>query len=204
MSQTRQQPTQTDPELGPTEEPAGEDDPLSTDEALELLNNRRRRYALHHLKHEEREVSLGDLAERVAAWENDTTVREVDSTQRKRVYTSLQQFHLPKLDEGGVVNYDERAGVVELTDQADDLDVYLEVVYGADIPWSQYYLGLAGVNAALVAAVGMDAWPLAALPDFAWAAFVVTTLAVSALVHLYYTSSNRLGATPAPPEVNRR
>ena len=179
-------------------------DSVTTDEVFELLSNKRRRFALHYLKRVDDETEIGDLSERVASWENGTDLHEVGSAERKRVYTSLQSHHLPKMAEQGVVDYDERAGTVELTRSADDLDVYLEVVEGTDVPWSQYYLGLAGVNAALVAGATAGLWPLGALPDIAWAAFVVTTLLVSAAVHLYYASSRRLGEREKPPEIRER
>lgn len=174
---------------------------LSTDDVFELLSNQRRRYALHHLQQNGEKSDLGDISEHVASWENHITVPEVSSAERKRVYTSLQQFHLPKLDEKGIVEFDERAGTVELTEQAKDLDVYLEVVRGKDIPWSQYYLGLSAVNAALIAAVLVGAPPFSMLPDLAWGAFAVTTMLVSAVVHTYYNSAMRLGAMERPPEI---
>lgn len=174
------------------------DSELSTDEMFELLSNRRRRYAIHHLKEEE-DTELGPLSQQVAAWENDTTPTEVTSAERKRVYTSLQQFHLPKLDDKGIVTFDDRAGTVELTDSAADLDVYLEVVKGRDIPWSEYYLALSAVQISLIAAVAVNAWPFVLLPDLAWGVFAVTTTLVSALFHTYYNRSMELGTGDAPP-----
>lgn len=178
------------------------DSSLSSDDVYGLLSNHRRRYALHYLKHRDSETSIGDLSEQVAAWENGIDSAEVGADQRKRVYTSLQQVHLPKLDEKEVVQYDDRAGTVELSSAAEDLDVYMEVVQGRDIPWSQYYLGLAAVNAGLVAAVFADAYPLTLLPDVAWAAFVVTSFVISALVHTYINSEMRLGERDHPPELD--
>ena len=171
---------------------------LSTDETFELLSNHRRRYTLHHL-YDVGDADIGDLSRQVAAWENNTTPAEVTSTERKRVYTSLQQFHLPKLDEKGVVEYDERAGEVEIAGLADDLDVYLEIVEGKDIPWSQYYLALAAVNAGLLAAVAVGAWPFTLLPGLAWGVFAVTTFTLSAAVHTYHSRSMRLGRNGTPP-----
>lgn len=185
-----------------TGQPAQED--VTTDEVFELLSNQRRRFALHYLKHRDETAQLGELSEHVASWENGTELHEVDSAERKRVYTSLQSHHLPKMDEQGVVDYDDRAGVVELEASAEDLDVYLEVVSDKDIPWSQYYLGLGAVNAALVAAASINVWPTTLLPDVAWAAFVVTTVLVSAAVHTYHDSAQRLGDQEEPPELRER
>lgn len=186
---------------GAADEPPAHDEAVSTDEVFELLSNKRRRFAIHYLKRTDDHAELGTLSEHVAAWETDTPLKEVDSTQRKRVYTSLQSHHLPKLDDQGVVDYDDRAGEVELTDSAADLEMYLEVVDGNDVPWSQYYLGLAGVSAVIIAGALLNAGPFTLLPDIGWAAFVVTSLAVSAAVHVYHDTTNRLGRSEKPPEV---
>lgn len=177
---------------------------VSRDEIFELLSNHRRRYTLHHLQHTDGNVELGELSEQVAAWENDSTVENVSSDERKRVYTSLQQFHLPKLDEQNVVAFDDRSGTVELSEQASDLDVYLEVVEGRDIPWSQYYLALAAVNAAAMAAALINAYPFSLLPPASWGAFAVTTFFISAAVHTYLNRSEmQMGEDGRPPDVGR-
>jgi hypothetical protein len=54
------------------------------------------------------EWTLSDLAEHIAANENDCTLHELDRAERKRVYVSLYQTHLDRL---------ENAGVIELTDK---------------------------------------------------------------------------------------
>jgi len=185
-----------------TDEDAATDTAISRDDVFEILSNQRRRFALHHLQHNSRQADLGDLSERVAAWENGISVTEVSSTERKRVYTSLQQFHLPKMDEKGVVEFDDRAGEVELTPAADDVEIYLDVVSRQDIPWSQYYLGLAAVTLGLLTAAALDIYPLIFLPDHSLGLFVVTTFLVSALVHTYvYRTEMRLGDGDRPPEV---
>ena len=204
MSDSGLQPPRQDAESGPdrAREP---DVHLSTDDVFGLLSNHRRRFALHHLKQNGEHADLGELAERVAAWENGTAVEEVSSAERKRVYTSLQQFHLPKLDDKQVVEFDERAGEVELTEHADDLDVYLEVIESDDVPWSQYYLGLTAVNAILVAGAVVDLSPLTLVPDIGWAVFVLTTFALSAALHTYYgLSEMRLGESGDPPGTLQR
>jgi hypothetical protein len=175
---------------------------LSRDDVFELLSNERRRYVLHHLKQHDEAVELGTLSEYVAAWENETAVEEVSSTERKRVYTSLQQFHLPKMEKQQVVEFDQRDGTVGLSDRAGDLEVYLEVVEGGDIPWSQYYLGLASVNLALLTAALVNAYPFSLVPVGSWAVFSITTFLVSAVVHTYVSHSEmRLGRNDRPPEL---
>lgn len=90
------------------------DNRLSTDLVFDVLKNRQRRYVLQYLRDADGPVQLSELAEQVAAWENDTTVEAVTAKDRKRTYTSLYQLHLPKLDDAGVIEYDQSGGVITL------------------------------------------------------------------------------------------
>lgn len=173
----------------------------SEDEVFQVLANRRRRYTVHALKRADGRAEIGDIAEQVAAWEYDTEVDQVSYDERKRVYTALQQSHLPSMAEAGIVEFDKNRGVVEQTPALDEVDVYLEVVRDRDIPWSEYYLGLSAVAAALMAAVAVNAWPFRLLPDLAWGIAVAVAFAVSAVVHTYFARDLRVGETDRPPEL---
>jgi hypothetical protein len=179
---------------------AGSDESLSEDELFDVLASRRRRYAVHALEDVDGETDLGTLAEQVAMWEYDVDVGELSSTERKRVYTALQQSHLPKMDEAGLVDFNKDRGVIEPTSELNDIDIYLEVVSGDEIPWSKYYLGLAGLGGSVLLALWTNAWPFTLLPDLAWMTFVVVAFAVSAAMHAYYASNRRLGNEEKPPE----
>jgi hypothetical protein len=173
----------------------------SPDDVYEVLSNHRRRYALHYLKQNGRDADLGTLSERVAAWENDVAMEEVSSDQRKRVYTSLQRYHLPKMDEARLLEYDRREGTVELAPRADDLELYMEVINGYDVPWSLYYVGLSLVGVVMLGGSWAGIPPFSTVPGTGWAVFLVTSLLVSALAHTYLTYRMRLGNGDAPPEV---
>lgn len=174
---------------------------LTRDDVHGILSSHRRRYTLHHLKQNGTHTELGTLSERIAAWENDIPVSQVTSVERRRVYTSLQQCHLPKLDRSEVVNYDRRAGTVELSSRASDLDLYLDVGNRRDISWSQYYLGLAAFDVALVAAVAAETYSLTLVPDIVWMVFLAAALALSAIVHSYSRTGMYLGGEGPPPEL---
>lgn len=168
---------------------------LPRDEVFEVLSNDRRRCALHYLKqHDGRRVELRELVDHVTAWENDTSTAEIDSTERKRVYTALRQNHLPKLEEAGIIEYEHMRGEVELTDHAREVELYLEFVPHNDIPWSEYYLGLSAVGAALIAAVWFRVFPFAELSGLGLAVILVALFAVSAAVHTYDAAQNRIGS----------
>jgi len=172
---------------------------LSQDDCFDLLSNHRRRYALHYLRRNEGEASLGELADTVASLENGVDRDAVSYDQRKRVYTSLQQVHLPRMDEMDVVEFDEREGAVAIGPAAEDLDIYLEVVQGRDIPWSLFYLLLGVVNAVIVGAAALGTPVLAAIPTSGWSVFVVTTFLVTSLAHVYLTRTEmRLGEGDPP------
>jgi hypothetical protein len=189
--------------LGATDE-GSDDEGVSREETFTLLSNRRRRYALHMLTDDDLEepFELGEIAEQVAAWENDVPVERLSSNQRKRAYTALQQTHLPKMSEAGVVDFDKDRGVVRPTEAIEDVDIYLEVVSGRDIPWSSYNLALGVTSIALVAALWVDAWPFVLLPDLAWTAGVAVAFTVSAAIHVYYTQYMRLSDQDVPPELD--
>jgi len=175
---------------------------VSHDECFDLLSNHRRRYTLHYLQQSGSTVPLGGLAEQVAAWENETTVDELSYDERKRVYTSLQQVHLPRMDTAGVVEFDDREGVVEIGPAAEDLDIYLEVVQGRDIPWSLFYFGLAVANGLFVMTYLATLWPGTLVPAVGVPVFVVTSFLLTSIAHLYITRTRmRLGGTDEPPSV---
>jgi hypothetical protein len=100
-------------------------DPLPKDETFHLLSNRRRRDALRYLADHDGPVDMRDLAEQVAAWEQETTVQQLSSQERQRVYIALYQTHLPKLDDYGVITYDQSRGFIERTERARQLEPYL-------------------------------------------------------------------------------
>jgi len=175
---------------------------VSEDELFDVLANQRRRFAVHLLKREDEDrVAIGDMAEQIAAWENGIDTAEITGNERKRVYTALQQSHLPKMDEAGVVEFNKNRGVVEPTPALQDVDLYMDVVEGKEIPWSTYYLGLSGVAVALTGAVWLGAWPFVLLPDMAWTIAIVVSFAFSAITHKYYTAEMKVGESEEPPEL---
>lgn len=176
----------------------------SRDTMYELLSNQRRRYAIHYLKYQDESVPIGMLAERIAAWENEIPDAEVTCEQRKSAYTALQQHHLPKLDDAGLVSFNRQRGLVAPGDALDKVDIYTEVVQDGDFSWSQYYLGLSVVTGLVLGGVWAGVTPLTALPDIAWGIFCVTAFAVSAAVHFTATRGMKLGTDKQPPEVQDR
>ncbi|AFK21425.1 hypothetical protein E6P09_16400 (plasmid) [Haloferax mediterranei ATCC 33500] len=103
-----------------------ETEALSKDVVFEILKNQRRRDALRFLKANDGEAKLGDMAEFIAAKENDIEIKALSSSQRKRVYIGLYQCHLPKMDSSGIVDFDKNRGDITLLETAKQLDQYLD------------------------------------------------------------------------------
>jgi hypothetical protein len=156
---------------------------LSKDVLFDLVRNSRRRAVVGILWASGEPVPLGDLAERIAADEYDTTVEGVSSAQRKRVYVGLYQSHVPKLESADVVTHDPSTGEVALGPTAPQLYPYLpSVETSSSRPWPRYYLGFSLAMAAVLGATlvtGVASGPIATLLS----ALVVVGLCVMASVH---------------------
>ncbi|WP_049972902.1 DUF7344 domain-containing protein [Haladaptatus cibarius] len=167
-----------------------DDDPdeLSKDKIFHILQTQRRRHALRYLKEHDGAVEMRDLAEQVAAWENDTTLQALASDERQRVYIALYQSHLPKLDNEGIIEYNQSRGIVERGPLADQFDPYLDTTtVGStnvddaadaesemdDDRWFSYYRWATAASAGTFAAAWLNAPLLSAAPTHVLGAFVV-------------------------------
>lgn len=80
------------------------------------LADKRRRSVLCCLqKHQT--VTLPDLAEHVAEQERETDVTAISEEWVRDLYLLLYHTHIPKLEEAGLVRYDQAEDLVIRTDQ---------------------------------------------------------------------------------------
>lgn len=175
MAANNQAVTETDPISEPTDtdvdketdeqaterevEQSDEEESLPLDQVFEILKNKRRRTVLHYLETHEEPVSLSDLAEHVAADENDTTVRQVTSRERKCAYVGLYQCHLPKMDNMDIIEFNQNRGRIELGVNAPQLEEYLDYSESTARPWPLFYGSFAGAGSLLVLASYLVAGP---------------------------------------------
>lgn len=198
-SQTIQPQTSDGPGQG-TESPDDIDESLSQNEMFEMLSNRRRRFTLHYLQGTE-QAELSDISEQVAAWENEKDQSGVTSGERKCVYTSLQQFHLPKMADKRIVEFDDESNTVELSESADDFDSYLAVLEETDFPWSYTYLGISCLGAVGTALSALGVLPFAAISVIGWVTALLASVMALSLAHMWYAKQRSSGVTQ-PPEVS--
>lgn len=175
---------------------------LSKDGTFHILQNKRRRRVLQYLAETEGPVPMSDIAEQIAAVEHETTVHQLTSTQRQRVYIALYQSHLPKLTDFGLITYNQSRGSVERTRAADQVMRYLDQDEGADRSrtaeneWMSYYAGVTILSILLIGAVGAGFGPISLLSDIGLTAVITLCYAAVTISMAVNTSRERLTSPP--------
>jgi hypothetical protein len=174
-------------DIGKTSREGGAE--LTKGEIFDLLKNRRRRTVIRYLRENDGYAELNDLAEYIAAKENDIDVRQLSSDQRKRVYIGLYQCHLPKMDSLGVIDYDKDRGTIELQASVTQLLEYMDLDQErddeTDEPAEVWAIpAVAGCVVAVVTVGALGLGPLAAVPAVAWT--LLSVVGILAIVGLQY------------------
>lgn len=151
---------------------------------FEVLGNERRRSVIQVLRDREEPMSLADLSDAVAARENGVDPDDLSRRQRKCTYTALQQTHLPKMDDAGVLTFEKEAGEVTAGDAIVEYTLYLDVVPSMGVRRSEVYLGVALAGVVVTAGVWAGLPPFVWLGPLTWAALVVASVAIAAAVQL--------------------
>ncbi|WP_276261521.1 DUF7344 domain-containing protein [Haloglomus litoreum] len=144
-------------ETGETE-PAGSTDTgpadLPLDQVFDVLRNERRRLVLRYLEESEGPHTIGELAEHIAAHENDKPIAQLSSDERKRAYVGLYQCHLPKMDSMGIVQFNKDRGRIALGPNHTLVEPYLDLgeqpTVAAEDRWPRRYLSLSAVGGGVV------------------------------------------------------
>ncbi|WP_255171692.1 DUF7344 domain-containing protein [Natrononativus amylolyticus] len=119
------------------------DTDLSQAELFDVFSNARRRYTVQYLKRQNGSCDLAPLVEQVAAWENETAPDQVTRAQRRRVYISLYQTHLPMLEDHEIVEWDADGHSIELLPTEETFDPYLDRHADGQRSWHYLYATLA-------------------------------------------------------------
>lgn len=171
------------------------------EEVFKVLSNSRRRYMFHFLRQREYPVSKREVSRQVAAWENGVPVEEVTPDMRKRVYIALHQTHIPQMREKGILKADPKDNDLQLTNEAKELQVYVDVVEDKGISWSEFYLGQSVIGCVVVMLTALEIGPFTFVPTLVWAAIIVGAITVASLVHVLEARRSQLGGDGPPPEI---
>lgn len=161
-----------------------DDQELSQDVIFDVLSSSRRRYVLYYLSQRDEPVELPSLAEEVAAWETETSVDELSSQERKRVYVSLYQTHIPKLEEVGLVDYDQDSGEVSLTERSGQIQSFLREPASREGGLASAVVAVAASLAVLVG--GLLLVPAVELTPALVAVLAVWTAVTTGIAYLLY------------------
>jgi len=168
-----------------TVDPSITDAHTSVDEIFDVLSNSRRRYVVYFLKNTSQPVELGTLATQIAAWETDQPMAEVTRAERKRVYTSLQQVHLPKMNDAGLIRFEKPSSIIEPTSLLATIDLESSTTEDDSRPCHHYYLFISLASLVVAGASVADIWPARLLSTRVWFLATVGLLFGLASVHTY-------------------
>lgn len=118
----------------------GNKNSLGSEAVREIVRNPRRRYLLYYLDDNGGEALLTEMVEQIAAWENGITSENTTNQQRKSVYSSLYQTHLPKLEELDVIRFDRDCGTVTMTDSGKRISLRFATDWYS-FPWPKLLFG---------------------------------------------------------------
>ena len=155
---------------------------LAESKVFHILGNDRRRAIVQLLAAENGTVDVSDIATEIAASESDST--PVPNNLYKSVYVSLQQTHLPQLQEDAVIEYDSDAKTIQPGPNFDDV---LQYVDGHDTEQStllQFHLGLCVLGLLVIALGGVGAPVFASVDPVLSSVFVLLAVAASSLYRL--------------------
>lgn len=99
--------------------------PTEPEDVFTAISNSRRRQVLLSLEQSDCTLTVSELAVEIAAIEQLVEPSQVTSTQRTRIYVPLTQSHLPKLDELGLIEYDDRGKHISPTPSTDPVANYI-------------------------------------------------------------------------------
>lgn len=153
---------------------------LNKDELFEILSSDRRRCLIYFLVRADGEADLRTLARNIAAWEMDTNEENISDQEQKRVYISLYQSHVPKLEEYGIVEYDADSMTLTATPQINEvIQPFMKSIY----PWRLYYLilGITGLILFILYLIGIGFQTLESLT-----LVIVIALLVLSIIHYVF------------------
>lgn len=153
---------------------------LEAVEIHDVLSNERRQLILQFLRDGGGLLTARELSERIA--EVETGESPPPRNIRQSAYVSLHQTHLPKLDELGIVEYDQSSKSVQLNERAEQVNVYMETVPKYGLAWSEYYLGVSILGLLLIIAGEIGVPGLAGMESL-WLAIGTFVLVLASAIY---------------------
>lgn len=157
-------------------------EPLEESEVFHILGNDRRRAIVQLLADEGGQIDVSDVASEIAATESDTT--PVPNNLYKSVYVSLQQTHLPQLQEDAVIEYDSDAKTIQPGRHFDDVLTYVDGHSSDHSRILQLHLGLCVLGLAIIALTGLGLPVISSIDPVFSSVLMFLVIAASSLYRL--------------------
>lgn len=107
-------------------------DLIAFDSVLELCEDQHRRIILATLADEQRSLTVKDLAKAIVKHNDHVPVTEIPAGRLSELQLLLHHVHLPKIDATGLVDYDGERGLVEPTEQFEQVQPQISALIEAD------------------------------------------------------------------------
>jgi hypothetical protein len=174
----------------------GRSESLEAVEIHDVLSNERRQMVIDKLRESGGTMSARKLSEHIA--ECETGESPPPRNIRQSAYVSLHQTHLPKLDDLGIVEYDESDKTVTLNETASrEIGLYMETVPKYGISWSEYYIGMSVLGVFLLIAMQVGIPVISSVDTTVGMGAILTLIGGSAVYQTIQQGSSilhRLGA----------
>ncbi len=156
---------------------------LAESEVFHILGNDRRRAIVQLLAEKPGEIDVSTVATKIAATEAETA--SVPNNLYKSVYVSLQQTHLPQLEEDAVIEYDSEAKTISRGPNFQDVVSHIDghETNIAAVLKLNFALGVLGLI--VIALTGLDIPMLSSLDPVLWSVLVLLAIAASSLYYLF-------------------
>ncbi|NGM71231.1 helix-turn-helix transcriptional regulator [Natronolimnobius sp. AArcel1] len=155
---------------------------LAESEVFHILGNDRRRAIVQLLARESAQIDVSDVATEIAETESDSA--SVPNNLYKSVYVSLQQTHLPQLEEDGVIEYDSDAKTIQAGPNFDDVLAYINGHTDDPSTFLQLHFAACVLGLAVIALIGLDIPLLSSIDPVLWSVGVLLAVAASSLYRL--------------------
>ncbi|WP_222918392.1 ArsR family transcriptional regulator [Natrinema sp. SYSU A 869] len=157
-------------------------EPLAESKVFHILGNDRRRAIVQLLAEEGGQIDVSDVASEIAATESDTT--PVPNNLYKSVYVSLQQTHLPQLEEDAVIEYDSDAKTIQSGHHFEEVLRYVDGHSDDHSQVLQLHLGLCVLGLAIIALAGLSLPVVSRIDPVLSSVLVFLAVAASSLYRL--------------------
>jgi len=157
-------------------------DALAESEIFHILGNDRRRAIVQLLASAPGSLNVSDVATSIAETEAGTSA--VPNNLYKSVYVSLQQTHLPQLEEDSVIEYDSTAKTITRGPQFDAVYQYVDnhATSSRDILVGHLSVSLLGLVLIVFAGIGLPV--VSSIDPVLSSVFVLLAIGASSLYRL--------------------